>query len=402
MLDDFVRAHRLDDPRVAAAVAPWRIERIAASTVRTAVELVLARPGFARVLVCIEPRVDGAEHLAATATLHLSYYAEDGVDHGAAAVVVRALAATLRGLEGDGAGAAARRSLPIFQRSFVELRVNRDCNERCRFCNTPADSPTIVPDPDAVLAQIAAAARAGCRDLLLSGRETTLEPRLPDYLAAARAAGIATRRVQTNGTTLGHRPLLARLVDAGMNAVEMSLHTLDGDTFEHLIGPRALLAHAIAGLSALAAFPSVRVTLVIVLTARNAAQVPALIATVADRWPHVGTLVLSPVAPVGDGADALDLLLPYDQLGPSTAAALRVAAARGLAASVPARCGMPPCTLPADVRDRHDALRGDRGAPLEPGKHKPPQCAACALDRVCGGAWTRYLERHGHSALVPL
>lgn len=394
----FVRDHHLDDPRVAAALAPWQVERIAASTVRTAVELTLVRPGHARVLVALEPRVDGAEHLAATATLHLSYYAEPGVDHGAAAAVVRALAGALRELE---PGGPSRRALPIAGRRFVELRINRTCNERCRFCNTPADSPTIAPGPEAVLAQIAEAARAGCRDLLLSGRETTLDPRLPEYLAAARAAGIATRRVQTNGTTLGHRPLLDRLVGAGMNAVELSLHTLDPDTFEALIGPRALLGHATAGLDALAAAPGVAVTVVVVLTAHNAAEVPALVATIATRWPHVRGLVLSPVAPVGDGAGALDLLVPYEVLGPIVGDALRTAAARGLAASVPARCGLPPCALPADVRDRHDALRS-RGAPIEPGKHKPPGCAACALDRVCGGAWTRYLERHGAGALVPV
>lgn len=402
MIDGFVRAHRLDHPRVAAAVAPWRIERIAASTVRTAVDLVLVGPDRPRVLVCVEPRVDGAEHLAATSTLHLSYYAEDGVDHAAAAAVVRALAAALRELEGD--GAAARRALPVLEgagRAFVEVRVNRACNERCRFCNTPEDSPAIAPGPDAVLAQIAAAGRAGCRDLLITGRETTLDPRLPDYLEAARAAGIATRRVQTNGTTLGHRPLLDRLVAAGLTAVEVSLHTLDPDVFDELIGNRGLLAHACAGLDALAAVP-VAVTVVTVLTARNADAVPALVATIAARWPHVRTLVLSPVAPVGDGADALDLLVPYARLGPIVADALRIAAAHGIAASVPARCGLPPCTLPPDVRDRHDAIRADRGAPLEPGKHKPPACAGCALDRVCGGAWTRYLDRHGADALAPI
>jgi len=398
MIDAFVRAHRLDDPGVAAAVAPWRIERIAASTVRSAVELALARPGFARVLVCVEPRVEGAEHLAATATLHLSYYAEDGVDHRAAATVVRAIAGALRALEGGG---GARVGLPMAARHYVELRVNRECNERCRFCNTPADSPTIAPSADAVLAQIAEAARAGCRELLLSGRETTLDPRLPEYLAAARTAGIAVRRVQTNGTTLHHPRMLARLVEAGMNAVEMSLHTLDPDTFEALIGARGLLGHAIAGLDLLATVPAVTVTIVIVLTARNAAQVPALVGTIADRWPHVRTLVLSPVAPVGDGATALDLLLPYEQLGPIVAEALRVARARGLAASVPARCGLPPCTLPVDVRDRHDALR-ERGGPLEPGKHKPAGCGGCSLDPVCGGAWSRYLDTHGAGALIAI
>ena len=133
MSDDLLRACGLDDQRVAAAIAPWRIERVIASTMRAAVEVVLIRPGFQRVLARLEPRIAGADHLAATATLHLSYYAEDGVDHTAAAAVVRALAAALHAAEA--ARTAPRRSLPVVtgrDRTAIELRINRACNERCR------------------------------------------------------------------------------------------------------------------------------------------------------------------------------------------------------------------------------------------------------------------------------
>ncbi|MCA9677084.1 MAG: hypothetical protein KC464_18810, partial [Myxococcales bacterium] len=84
------------------------------------------------------------------------------------------------------------------------------------------------------------------------------------------------------------------------------------------------------------------------------------------------------------------------------AAALRRAAAHGIAARIPARCGLPPCTLPPDVRAAHDAVRHRRGGPIEPAKRKPPRCATCALDPICGGAWTRYLDHHGDAALVPI
>jgi pyruvate-formate lyase-activating enzyme len=396
----FLRAYPLDGADVRAALAPWTLAQVAPSALRAAVDLVVA-DGARRITICIEPRVAGAAHLAATRALHLSYYADDGIDHAAAATIVRALAAALAIHEAPG----APRFLPVLHgagQTVVELRINRACNERCRFCNTPADSPTILPDADAVLAQIAAAARAGCRELLLTGRETTLEPRLAEFVAAARAAGIATIRVQTNGTTLHHRPLLDRLIAAGMNAVEVSLHTLDPATFEALIGPAALLDHALAGLDALATVPAVRVHLVMVATARNAAELPALIDAIAARWPAIRSITLSPVAPVGDGATALELLLPYDQLAPLLADALRRAAGHGITAIIPARCGLPPCALPADVRHHHAAVRDARGGPIEPGKHKPAACARCALDRTCGGAWTAYLQRFGDAALAPI
>lgn len=399
MLAELLRRYPLDGPGIRAAVAPWTITHIGASAIRSAIDVVLVA-GDRRLVVAIETRASGGAYLVATRDLQLSYYADDATDHGAAASVVRALAAALAQLE-DG---VAPRRLPIAPSAghrFVELRVNRACNEACRFCNTPPDSPTIIDGDAAVHAAIAAAAAGGCRDLLLTGRETTLAPALPAYVAAARALGIANVRVQTNATTLGHGPVLARLLDAGVTEFEVSLHTLRAETFAALIGPAGLLAHAEAGLDALAA-AGTPVTIVTVLTAANLDEVPGLVATIARRWPTVRRLVLSPVAPVGDGAGALDLLVPYGRLGAVVAAALTAAAAAGVEASVPARCGLPPCVLPAALRDRHDAVRGDRGGPIEPGKRKPPGCGGCALDARCAGPWVGYLDRFGADDLVPI
>lgn len=400
MVDDFLRSYPLDTPEVRAALAGWDIDHLGPCGIRPGLELVLTRPGRSRIVVEIAPAVAGAPHLAATAALHLSYFAEDGVDHREAAARVRALAAALARREP--AGSTPRRLPLAAAHGVVELRVNRTCNERCRFCNTPADSATILPDRAAVLAHIEAAAAGGCTSLLLTGRETTLDPALPDYVAAARAAGIPEVRVQSNATTLGHGPVLAALVAAGVTGFEVSLHTVSPATFAAMIGPAHLLDHALAGLDAIAARPALSLAIVTVATAINTDELPTLVRTIARRWPSARSLVLSPVAPVGDGADALDLLPSYATLGPAIAAALEVAAEVGLAASVPARCGLPPCVLPPALRDRHDAVRAGRGGPLEPGKRKPPSCAGCALDRVCAGAWTRYLDRHGADGLHPI
>ena len=48
-----------------------------------------------------------------------------------------------------------------------------------------------------------------------AGQHDLFAPDLPAYVAAARAAGITNVRVQTNATTLGHGPLLGRLLAAG-------------------------------------------------------------------------------------------------------------------------------------------------------------------------------------------
>jgi len=387
----------------------WALASVDGDRIRAAIDLRLTHPDGRSLLVFVERRVDGAQAFARTARLQVSYYADGaGVHDGLAArltrAVVQRLEAAERGADPDTLDAA----LAVDARSAtgrartLELRVNRECNERCVFCNTPEDSDTIVEDPESILAAIHAERAAGYSEITLTGREPTLDPNLPRYVEAAREAGYAKIRVQTNGTTFAHRPTLDRLVAAGMNAAELSLHTFDRETFARLIGPPRLLDKTLAGLRHLAEVPRVTVHVTLVLTRLNLDHAPDVIARIAEAHPGVAQVTLSPMAPVGDGAAQVELIPRPAELTEPLARAFEAADRAGLGARIPSRCGAPLCVMPPG-RERHNDEHGnDTGRTLEAGKRKPPQCAGCRWDARCTGLWSAALDRWGDDVVQPV
>src|SRR4029077_4373803 len=101
------------------------------------------------------------------------------------------------------------------------VRVNFHCNTACA-CGFV--SP-LLPSP-AEAAVRAAIERAGSEgaDLVLSGGEPTLNPRLVEYVRLAKRVGVSAVEVQTNATRLAERGLARALADAGLDRAMVSLH----------------------------------------------------------------------------------------------------------------------------------------------------------------------------------
>jgi MoaA/NifB/PqqE/SkfB family radical SAM enzyme len=400
-LATYLRGARLPLP---FGVQGWQLVRVGSDRARLAIDLTLEGPTGTRLLVFVERRLDGTESLARTRFLQLSYYDDGAVEGALAARLVRTLASVLEQVEqrvGDAASQAAlaRAEQPVL--AELELRVNRDCNEECVFCNTPAGSETILPGRAQILAALRAERAAGQRVVTFTGREPTLDPSLPEYLEEAVALGYERRRVATNGTTLAHPPTLARLLAAGMNGAKISLHTFDASTFRSLVGAPRLLDKALEGLGRLGEHPSVEVQIVVVLTRLNLAELPALIRRLAGEYPWARQVTVSPMAPVGDGARHVELMPRLGALAGPLREAIDVATAAGMHLIVPARCGAPLCAMPAGYEAFNQDHRNVPGDNVEPGKGKLPACATCKWDSRCTGTWSAYLARHQDLRPIP-
>jgi MoaA/NifB/PqqE/SkfB family radical SAM enzyme len=388
--------------------AAWTLVGLSSDRVRAAIDASLVDARGAGLTVFVERRVEGGECLAQTARLQLSYYGDAVRDHASAAEATRALAALFLRVEEDATPEALDGALETGARSptgrarALELRINRECNEACIFCNTPEGSQTILPGPDAILAAIRRERMAGYEHLTLSGRETTLDARLPDYLRAARDAGYTLRRVQTNGTTFASGPLLEELVLAGMTHAELSLHTLEPEVFGRLVGPPRLLEKTLAGLARLAAFDAVTTHLVVVLTRLNVDHLVPVLERATALHPRISQVTVSPMAPVGDGVAHVDLVPRPDELREPLRRAFALAEARGLTLRIPSRCGTPLCVMPEGTERWNDEHDNRPGLTLEAGKAKLPQCVECVYEERCTGLWRACLERWGPDVVTPV
>jgi pyruvate-formate lyase-activating enzyme len=380
----------------------WRVVDVVSDRLRSGVDIVLEDGGGRRITVIAERNVEGTERLTATRHFAVSYYGVPEVSPQESAEVTRALAAWIAERETDTTSVLRVGAIQGRADRTLDVRINRECNERCVFCNTPENARFILESPGEVIALLERERYSGYAAVLFSGREPTLEPRLVEYVAHARDLGYERIRVQTNGTRLARNQLVDRLVQAGVVEFEISLHTLRPETFRELIGTPRLIEETLKGIEAVLQ-RGVRLHLVVVATRLNLAEIPGLFAELARRFPgHHPFVTLSPMAPVGDGSRRVDLIPRLAEMHaalPGIAASARHA---GLQLEIPTRCGLPLCQTPAALRSMNREIDNTPGINLEQGKSKVPACRRCVYEDICAGVWSGYLEVWGDGEIVPI
>jgi cyclic pyranopterin phosphate synthase len=134
----------------------------------------------------------------------------------------------------------------------LRVSVTDRCNFRCLYCIPDEDIEWLPKAQLASLEELARIARVavacGVRKLRLTGGEPLLRKNLPSLIAElASLPGLDDLALTTNGTEL---PRLARdLATAGLERVNVSLDSLDRDTFVKL-SQRDMLDAVLAGIDA--------------------------------------------------------------------------------------------------------------------------------------------------------
>ncbi|GII87497.1 GTP 3',8-cyclase [Sphaerisporangium siamense] len=144
-----------------------------------------------------------------------------------------------------------------FGRVATDLRVSLTdrCNLRCSYC-MPPEGLDWLPKPDLLTADeicrlvAVGVERLGITEVRFTGGEPLLRRELPEIVA--RTAPLRPRpRLSITSNGIGLARLAAPLAAAGLDRVNVSLDTLDRDTFVRL-AHRDRLADVLAGLAAAA------------------------------------------------------------------------------------------------------------------------------------------------------
>lgn len=120
---------------------------------------------------------------------------------------------------------------------YLRISVTDRCNLRCAYC-MPAEGVRWQPRDeiltnDEIIAVVSAAAALGVRSIRLTGGEPLVRPDLPQLIRAISSiSGIADIGLTTNGLLLEKQA--QALADAGLTRVNVSLDTLNPDTFRRL------------------------------------------------------------------------------------------------------------------------------------------------------------------------
>lgn len=290
-----------------------------------------------------------------------------------------------------------RRGDGVLQRATT-IRVHFHCNQACDFCFVS----THLPPP--AEAAVEAAIREAARDrgiVVLSGGEPTLNPRLVDYIALARASGAREVELQTNAVRLGEPGLAERLRGAGLDRAFVSLHGATAATGDAVTRAPGTFERTLIGVDALTA-AGLEVRLNFVICQRNYHELPAAIDLIHRRWP-AASLCVSFVGPSTDLVPhTRDLIPRYSDITPHLTEALRRARAHRLQVTgFDSMCGIPLCLVPQDLGQFVDLAEippgFDRGEFI-----KADACRACAIEPRCFGVRRRYVDLHGDGELRPV
>jgi len=233
-------------------------------------------------------------------------------------------------------------------------------------------------------------------ELLLTGGEPTLHPRLATIVRKARENGVERVVLATNGFALGDPRRVARLVQAGVTRVRIALFGVGEDAAALSRHPRAWEL-ATAGIEQCVR-AGVEIELGLLICASTVAGLPALAELAAERWPAIRDVLLMPYRSDDRGAPAEEHVLPRD-VERTLRAAMKTWAAADVRVRPEPGYGYHLCAF-----DRPRGLGGliRHGAPSGSDDHvHPAACDACVLKARCTGVERSLHAFAGDDVVVP-
>ncbi|HJT80823.1 MAG TPA: GTP 3',8-cyclase MoaA [Chthoniobacterales bacterium] len=190
--------------------------------------------------------------------------------------------------------------------SYLRVSITDRCNERCAYC-MPGELHEWLPREgilsfEEMLRVIAVAVELGVSKVRVTGGEPLTRRGVLNFVQRlAQIPGIRDLGISTNGTLLTRKAesggsTAAALRNAGVNAINISLDTLDRDFYARITG-RDFLPDVIAGIDAAieAGIPQIKLNTVL-MRGKNEDQLLPLIEFAAERKLILRFIELMPVS----------------------------------------------------------------------------------------------------------
>ncbi|NMB75621.1 MAG: radical SAM protein [Myxococcales bacterium] len=289
------------------------------------------------------------------------------------------------------------------RRHRLHVMVSRFCNNRCRFCLEDREDRARHDFSD----QDRALDLYPHRDeVIFTCGEPTLQPKLAQWIRKARELGYRSIELVTNGRRLCYPELARALVEAGLTAVTVSLHSHLPRIHDRMTSSRGSQRQSAAAVHNLLALRQElgrpRVTVSTVLTRDNLQSIARTVRWVATLRPDC--MVINFVEPENEAKRNFDEVVPRMREAAVALAAVTPPPDMELKIEGLPLCLLPRAAPPAGEREVIYVFRDGRIRRLSPTRRqkKGPPCRACAERRRCDGVWIEYARRYGWEEFSPL
>ncbi len=181
-----------------------------------------------------------------------------------------------------------------FGRRLTHLRISvtHRCNYKCFFCHGEGEIPgpdLLSPEDIAVVAK--AVADFGCKFFKITGGEPLLREDIVDIVRLVKEASGGEVSMTTNGYFLWE--LVDRLIDAGLDRVNVSLHALTREVYRVMVGVDGV-ARVIRGVREARA-KGLPVKLNVLVTRYNFGEVPRILEFASEIGADINLIELIPI-----------------------------------------------------------------------------------------------------------
>ena len=283
---------------------------------------------------------------------------------------------------------------------LLDIIFGYDCNLACTYCTITEEMRARALPPQAIAAELQRGRTHGFDAVSMTGGEPTTRPDLLPLVRRAAQLGYESIKVQSNGLVLGVGENAARLVEAGVTCVHISMHTHERGAYEAMVRRAGTHAHMQRAFERLAAL-DVELGADVILETDTLPRLPAAVDWLAERGvPAIDLWFVS----LTDGNAARPESMPR-----MSDAVSIIAEARSRAEHHGMRMRslhIPPCILgehadlafnPALERVRvvsPDAVFDLADSVITPRQHVPA-CEGCDFRARCGGLRPDYIEQYG-------
>lgn len=288
---------------------------------------------------------------------------------------------------------------------LLDVILGYDCNLACRYCTITPPMRARALTPQRVLEALRRGRADDYDALSLTGGEPTIRSDLLGLLRAAKALGYGEIKLQSNGLLLGAGHNLARLVEAGVSRLHVSIHTHRADRYDAMVRREGSYPLMVAGLRAGVA-AGIPLVADVILEASTYCDLPEALA-----WLHqlgVRAADLWFVSLTDGNARNPESMPPMTEVVPWMQRGFAFARAHEMQVR---SLHVPRCLLGDDHGHAHDPgaarvrvvtpeasfeLRHSRIT----GQLHVPACEGCTFRAQCPGVREDYLERYGDAELA--
>ncbi|MGH1345335.1 MAG: radical SAM protein [Nannocystales bacterium] len=283
---------------------------------------------------------------------------------------------------------------------LLDIILGYDCNLACTYCTITESMRARALPARAVAAELSRGRSNGFDQVSFTGGEPTIRGDLLPLVRRAAELGYRSIKVQSNGLLLGVGDNAARLLDAGVTCVHISIHTHEVAAYEAMVRREGTHRHMKRGLEVLAA-TGVELGADVILEADTLSRLPSAVDWLAARGVRAADLWFVSLT---DGNAKRTASLPsMSEAVPFIGQARVRAESHGMRLR---SLHIPPCILgehadlahnPALQRVRvvsPDAVFDLADSAITPREHVPA-CDGCTERTTCGGLRPDYIAEMG-------